>query len=586
MHRPSSAISGRPHAGRRALRRRRAPLGRGPGRGGDRRALRRARRRRDGPHGGHVRPTGRGLPGGSPRRCRRTAARRGRGARHCASGRRRRSAGSGSTPRRGARASPGPSWRARGRRPRPRPGDLRLGTGDRQPEAVALYEPPAGSASSSATTAARCLPATSGSPSSSRRDGRGARPFELICEIEPATTPDLTRVRHQIGVLSPVATTFLIPDNHIGRATVSSVAVAHEVQQMGGRSIACLNARDRNLLGFRRDLLTAAAYGVDQFLFVYGDEPLAGARTSELTVRTMLDRGHAHVLPAGLERVVPPRRAAMRFGAATGLRPLPAWKQAADFLFVQVGFSLDDLWPGGTTVEVRRAPSTPASSSSPARAWPRNLTIPGLTVPPDSSSASRDGSQRRRRRCLRSGRRHPRFGCLRRRAPHPRGALPRGGGPARADALPQRAGAVGLRGRRAERCSQRPRRATRRSTSSSESTTRSARPKAGWSPSPSSGTAMQVMDAALAASTPAGASSHTRQRRGGAPSLAAAVRKTAGCGLPYSSSSAECTSSKLLAQAEVRRARRRSGGTATTTPPPAGRPRSRHRGRWRARPRA
>ena len=42
---------------------------------------------------------------------------------------------------------------------------------------------------------------------------------------------------------------------------------------MGGRSIACLNARDRNLLGLQRDLLTAAAYGVNQFLFVYGDEP-------------------------------------------------------------------------------------------------------------------------------------------------------------------------------------------------------------------------------------------------------------------------------------------------------------------------
>src|ERR1700733_3349696 len=115
-----------------------------------------------------------------------------------------------------------------------------------------------------------------------------ARPFELICEIEPATRPDLMHVRHQIGGLSKVASGFLIPDNHIGRATVSSVAVAHEVEQMGGRSIACLNARDRNLLGFRRDLLTAAAYGVDQFLFVYGDDPLAGARTSELTVRTML----------------------------------------------------------------------------------------------------------------------------------------------------------------------------------------------------------------------------------------------------------------------------------------------------------
>src|SRR6266508_1773535 len=113
--------------------------------------------------------------------------------------------------------------------------------------------------------------------------------FEVVCEIEPPIRPDLKRVRHQIGVLSSVASAFLIPDNHLGRATVSSVAVAHEVEAMGGRSIACLNARDRNLLGYRRDLLTAAAYGVDQFLLVYGDAPVAGARTGELTVRTMLD---------------------------------------------------------------------------------------------------------------------------------------------------------------------------------------------------------------------------------------------------------------------------------------------------------
>lgn len=63
--------------------------------------------------------------------------------------------------------------------------------------------------------------------------------FQLICEVEPATRPDLMRVRHQIGVMSRVASAFLIPDNHIGRATVSSIAVAHEVARMGGRAIAC-----------------------------------------------------------------------------------------------------------------------------------------------------------------------------------------------------------------------------------------------------------------------------------------------------------------------------------------------------------
>src|SRR3954453_10069699 len=117
--------------------------------------------------------------------------------------------------------------------------------------------------------------------------------FEVICEVEPATRPDLTHVRHQIGVLSGVSSRFLIPDNHIGRATVSSIAVAHEVALMGGSAIACLNARDRNILGFRRDLLTAAAYGVDEFLFVYGDRPESGARSDDLTVRTMLAEARA-----------------------------------------------------------------------------------------------------------------------------------------------------------------------------------------------------------------------------------------------------------------------------------------------------
>jgi 5,10-methylenetetrahydrofolate reductase len=199
--------------------------------------------------------------------------------------------------------------------------------------------------------------------------------FDIICEIEPATTPDLKKVRHQIGVLSPIASAFLIPDNHIGRATVSSVAVAHEVQAMGGRSIACLNARDRNLLGFRRDLLTAAAYEVDEFLFVYGDDPRAGTRTSELTVRTMIAEGRRYS-----ESLEP--GTAMRFGAATGLRSVPEWKRTADFLFVQIGFSLDDLLRWRSKVDVS-IPVYAGVIVLPSATMARRLgnDIPDLTVP-------------------------------------------------------------------------------------------------------------------------------------------------------------------------------------------------------------
>src|SRR6202034_119125 len=140
-----------------------------------------------------------------------------------------------------------------------------------------------------------------------------SRRFEIICEVEPATRPDLMRVRHQIGVLSEVASAFLIPDNHIGRATVSSIAVAHEVRLMGGRSIACINARDRNVLGFQRDLLTAAAYGVNEFLFVYGDRPETGARSDDLTVRAMIAEARQFAHRPGVGE-------GFRIGVATGLR--------------------------------------------------------------------------------------------------------------------------------------------------------------------------------------------------------------------------------------------------------------------------
>jgi len=182
----------------------------------------------------------------------------------------------------------------------------------------------------------------------SRYPRRIDRPFQIICEIEPPTRPDLRHVRHQIGVLSPIASAFLIPDNHLGRATVSSVAVAHEVEAMGGRSIACLNSRDRNELGLRRDLLTAAAYGVDQFLCVYGDKPSTGGRTSELTVRTMLDEIRAFGADLAVDGTPP------RVGVVAGTGALPTWKRAADFVFAQVSFSVDALvrWRDAVRLDV------------------------------------------------------------------------------------------------------------------------------------------------------------------------------------------------------------------------------------------
>jgi 5,10-methylenetetrahydrofolate reductase len=156
--------------------------------------------------------------------------------------------------------------------------------------------------------------------------------LKLLCELEPATRPDLRHVRRQVALLDGVTDAYLVPDNHLGRATVSSIAVAGEVASLGGSSVACVNSRDRNLLGFRRDLLTAAAYGVDSFLFVRGDEPSEGTRSTDLTVRRMMEDAKAF------------NGAAFRVGATARVgAPVPEWKQSADFLLVQMSFDVEAL---------------------------------------------------------------------------------------------------------------------------------------------------------------------------------------------------------------------------------------------------
>jgi methylenetetrahydrofolate reductase (NADPH) len=155
--------------------------------------------------------------------------------------------------------------------------------------------------------------------------------FSILCEIEPAVTPDLRRVRRQIVAFDGVTDLFLIPDNHIGRATVSSIAVSKEVADLGGTAIACVNSRDRNLLGFRRDLLTAAAYGVQSFLLVRGDDPVEGSR-SDLTVRQMLIEARSY----------PDAEFTLGVTARAGAA-VPAWKHEADFWLVQATFDMDAL---------------------------------------------------------------------------------------------------------------------------------------------------------------------------------------------------------------------------------------------------
>jgi methylenetetrahydrofolate reductase (NADPH) len=201
--------------------------------------------------------------------------------------------------------------------------------------------------------------------------------LKLLCELEPATKPDLRHVRRQVALLDGVTDAYLVPDNHLGRATVSSIAVAGEVAALGGSSVACVNSRDRNLLGFRRDLLTAAAYGVESFLFVRGDDPSEGTRSTDLTVRRMLEAAHdyeGHPFRVGVTA---------RIGS-----PLPDWKRQADFLLVQMSFDVDALaaWRGSLDFE---GPVFAGVLVLASATMARNIAraVPEVTIPEDLITA-------------------------------------------------------------------------------------------------------------------------------------------------------------------------------------------------------
>jgi methylenetetrahydrofolate reductase (NADPH) len=81
-----------------------------------------------------------------------------------------------------------------------------------------------------------------------------------------------------------------------------------------------------------------------EFLFVYGDRPETGARSDDLTVRSMIVEARRF---AERTEVAGDQ---FRLGVTSRRRPLPEWKREADFVFSQVSFSMADLLQWRDTV--------------------------------------------------------------------------------------------------------------------------------------------------------------------------------------------------------------------------------------------
>ena len=216
--------------------------------------------------------------------------------------------------------------------------------------------------------------------------------FDVVCEVEAARRPDLAGVRGQVAALLAVTTRFVVPDNRLGRASVSSLAVAHEIRQAGATPLVCLNARDRNELGFRRDLLTAAAYGVHELVVLSGDGPRPGVTSAGVPAGGDPGRLTAAALLAAVRGAAadpafagqPP----FRVGVATGPNPVPDWKRSADFVLAQIDFSVEAQlrWRDAADLDLPVYAGVMVLASA-ALGAALAATMPGVTVPAELLAA-------------------------------------------------------------------------------------------------------------------------------------------------------------------------------------------------------
>jgi 5,10-methylenetetrahydrofolate reductase len=112
------------------------------------------------------------------------------------------------------------------------------------------------------------------------RDALGAGRFVVTGEVAPPRGTDLTTMKRSFEILGPVSTALNITDNQGATLHLSSLAASRVSASMGYEPIFQQTCRDRNRLALQSDLMAAWTMGLENVLFVTGDDPRNGDHPS------------------------------------------------------------------------------------------------------------------------------------------------------------------------------------------------------------------------------------------------------------------------------------------------------------------
>lgn len=108
------------------------------------------------------------------------------------------------------------------------------------------------------------------------RDALERGDFVVTGEIAPPHGTDYSAMKKSVDIIGPYCTAINVTDNQGATLHLSSLAASRVVLDAGVEPIFQQTCRDRNRLALQSDLLAAWTLGLENVLFVTGDDPRGG----------------------------------------------------------------------------------------------------------------------------------------------------------------------------------------------------------------------------------------------------------------------------------------------------------------------
>jgi methylenetetrahydrofolate reductase (NADPH) len=115
----------------------------------------------------------------------------------------------------------------------------------------------------------------------------GSGEFVVTAELNPPKSAAAVVVRRRAEALKGVVDAVNVTDSNRAMVAMAAIPAATIVRSVGLEPIVQMTGRDRNRIALQADVLGAAAIGIENFVFMSGDDPKQGSHPDAVFVKDL-----------------------------------------------------------------------------------------------------------------------------------------------------------------------------------------------------------------------------------------------------------------------------------------------------------